>query len=379
MSSHILDVIWNITLVCPWDCKFCCTDAVHVASKNSNIIVREHSLRNITFVEKSTESLFKEKYPEVIPTKFDLALLDRQIAGKEPTYEEKIKILNHLKGYEVKIDFAGGDPLACYENYLLIKAASKLFGKESISITSTGAFIKKYGAQEVASFIGEYEFTYDEPSGSPQGSRPLGYNSSNLRIAKKFSDLGVRTKAQLPMHAGNMAVHRIKRIYSDLCEANISELLLMRTFPVGRGEEYLRTHKLTREETIDIIENFKGIEDKTKTNIRLQCALKHLYSHKEKSNPCDLMHKSFGINFMGDLLISAWANNEKGLPLSEDFVLGNLCKQSFKEISNTDRFHRYKKRLDENFGHCKIFSYMAATKKSEDGIFQKTDPLYSEL
>lgn len=143
MTSLTLDIIWNISLVCPWDCTFCCTDAVHVTTNNKNIIAREHSLLNTTIIEKKIESIFKEKYPNIEPSKFDLALLDRQIKGKEPTYEDKIKILKNLIGHKVKIDFAGGDPLACHENYLIIKFASKLFGKESISITSTGAFVKK--------------------------------------------------------------------------------------------------------------------------------------------------------------------------------------------------------------------------------------------
>jgi len=379
MPNRRLDIIWNISLVCPWDCKFCCTDAVHVSSRNNNIIVRENSLKNIAVVERGLESGFKVKYKDVNPTKYDLALISRQLAGKEPSYEQKIRILNNLKGYDVKIDFAGGDPLACHENYLVIKAASKIFGKESISITSTGAFVKKYGVQEISSFIGEYEFTYDEPADSPQDSRPVGYNSSNLKIARKFSSLGVRTKAQLPIHFGNISNNKVEQIYSDLCEAGISEILLMRTFPVGRGEEYLRENALTKAELVGAIKCFKAVENKTKTKVRLQCALKHLFEYDAGHNPCDLMHESFGINFMGDLLLSAWANNAKGLPLSEDFVLGNLCTQSFAEISETNKFQRYKKRLDENFGHCKIFSYVASTEKNEDSIFQKNDPLYARV
>lgn len=378
MHKQVLDIIWNITLVCPWDCEFCCTDAVHVTSQNNNIIARESSLRKVSTIDEHARQKFKEKYPEVKPTKFDLALLSRQISGKEPTYEQKISIINNLKGHKIKIDFAGGDPLACHENYLVIKEASRVFGKGSISITSTGAFIKKYGAEDIASIIGEYEFTYDEPSQTHQESRPSGYNTSNLKVATDFAKLGIRTKAQLPIHAGNMTKERIDKIYQDLCSRNINHLLLMRTFPVGRGKEYLRTHKITRHQTVETIQHFMNIEDKNKTKIRLQCALKHLYEHNSRDNPCDLMHESFGINFRGELLLSAWANNAEGLPLSDNFVLGNLCTQSFEEIARSEKFQRYKKRLDENFGHCKIFAYVASGSNSEDSIFQKKDPLYSK-
>lgn len=378
MVNRGLDIIWNITLVCPWDCEFCCTDAAHVVRENTNIIIKEYSLQNSSTVAGDVVLKFKEKYPGVRPTKFDLALLDRQILGKELTYAQKIKVLHNLKEYNVKFDFAGGDPLACYENYLVIKEASRLFGRDSISITSTGVFIKRYGIEEIAGIIGEYEFTYDQPSESYQDSRPLGYNASNIKVAGEFSKLGVRTKAQLPIHVGNLAKERIERIYQDLCDHNISELLLMRTFPVGRGNEYLRKYQVGKAQVLNSVQCFKFFENVNKTKVRLQCALKYLYERNAQKNPCDLMHESFGINSRGELLLSAWANNAKGLPLSDDFVLGDLCKQSFEEITNTGKFQRYKKRLDENFGHCKIFAYVASENKTEDSLFGRIDPLYIE-
>ncbi|MDD2136768.1 radical SAM/SPASM domain-containing protein [Pseudomonas kurunegalensis] len=375
--NQTLDIIWNISLICPWDCDFCCTDAVHITTNNRDIIAREHSLSSTTLIEKSTESEFRRRYPGIKPTKYDLALIARQSAGKELSFDQKIAILKNLSGRRLKIDFAGGDPLACYENYLVIKKASEIFGKESISITSTGTFIKRYGAEKLANIIGEFEFTYDEPSRTPQHSRPSGYNSSNLKFAELFSALGVRTKAQLPIHLGNLSDSKTKEIYLDLCKAGVDELLLMRTFPVGRGESYLNRNPISRSQIVECISNFKEIEDKSKTSIRLQCALKFLSNERPERNPCDLMHESFGINFMGDLLLSAWANNNKGLPLSNDFILGNLCKQSFEEISLTDKFQRYKKRLDENFGHCKIFSYIHSDLKTENALFELTDPLFT--
>jgi hypothetical protein len=54
-----------------------------------------------------------------------------------------LNVLRNLEGNDVTIDFAGGDPLSCYENYLVIKAASQKFGKQNISITSTGYFVRK--------------------------------------------------------------------------------------------------------------------------------------------------------------------------------------------------------------------------------------------
>ncbi|WP_141103606.1 hypothetical protein [Cobetia sp. QF-1] len=375
MHDNILDIIWNISLICPWDCEFCCTDAVHVKSMNGEIIAKEHSLRSVHSVDKQLIEIFQSKYPDINPTKYDLALLDRQLLGKEPTYEEKVSILQHLKGYEVKIDFAGGDPLACYENFLIIKKASEIFGKESISITSTGVFIKRYGIEEVASIIGEYEFTYDQAPLGTQGFRPAGYNFSNLKLASEFATLGIRTKAQLPLHSQNFSKDNAQAIYSELCKHNIDEVLIMRLFPVGRGQGNLMNSYISKDKLILGIQNYKALSREEGTKVRLQCALRHLLDVSD-SNPCDLMQGSYGINFSGKLLISAWANNSMGRPLSEDFVLGDLKKEYFKHISETEKFKRYTERLDENFGHCKVFAYLASKNKNEDAIFSNLDPIY---
>jgi MoaA/NifB/PqqE/SkfB family radical SAM enzyme len=371
------DFIWNITLVCPWDCEFCCTDAAHVSSTAGSIRLRENNLSTSKTVSRDLSSLFKAKYPGVHCSKYDIALIDRQLRGLEPTFEEKMEILSNLEGLNLKIDFAGGEPLACHENILVIKAASEMFGKNSISVTSTGIISKAHSILEISGFIGEYEFTYDEPKVALVQCRPKGYNNSNLRIAAKFSELGVRTKAQLPIHRGNTNKLAAESIYNSLCSSKITELLLMRTFPVGRGMPYLEDNEITKSELTQAIVNYSRLETPNKTNIRLQCALKSLAETEHPlTNPCDLMQSSYGINFQGDLLISAWANNINGLPLSDDFVLGSLCKSSFKEISKTEKFQRYKKRLNENFGHCKIFSYANSKNKNEDSLFGKSDPLF---
>jgi MoaA/NifB/PqqE/SkfB family radical SAM enzyme len=370
------DFIWNITLICPWDCEFCCTDAAHVSTTAGSIVLRENSLSKSKTVSRDLSSFFKTKYPGVHYSKYDLALIDRQLRGLEPTFEEKMEVLSNLKGLNLKIDFAGGEPLACHENILIIKAASEIFGKKSISVTSTGVISKAHSILDISDFIGEYEFTYDEPHVTLNQCRPKGYNNSNLRIATKFSEHGVRTKAQLPIHRGNISKLAAELIYSSLCSSKITELLLMRTFPVGRGIPYLEDNEITKSELIQAIRNYSQLETPNKTNIRLQCALKTLTKSEHFiTNPCDLMQSSYGINFQGDLLISAWANNVNGLPLSDDFVLGNLCKSSFQEISKTEKFQRYKKRLNENFGHCKIFAYTNSKNKNEDSLFSKSDPL----
>ncbi len=379
----VYDFIWNITLVCPWNCEFCCTDAVHVTKVNGKSVIYEKGLTDIIEIENTSNYEENFMFQKILSdglkiTKYDLALIDRQKRNVEILYDEKLTLLDNLGKTKVCIDFAGGDPLSCYENFLIIKAASEKFGKESVSITSTGFSISRYGVETVANIIGEFEFTFDENSHKPPTHRPDGYNVSNLKFAKMFAQHGVKTKAQLPIHEGNISANVIESIYLSLAEANIDELLLMRTFPVGRGMAFILQHGMyIQDDYRKVIEIYRSLENKRGgPRVRLQCALKHLENTNFEKNPCDLMRESYGINAKGNLLLSAWATDSQGDPLSDDFVLGNLHQMSFKEILGTQKAKRYFAKLDDNFGHCKIFAYIMSATGTEKDIFEKNDPLY---
>lgn len=380
-KKSIYDFIWNITLVCPWNCEFCCTDSVHVAKSAEQVVMFEKGLsEKIIVSERFLDSEIHQKMVRdgVEVTRFDLALQDRQRRGKELRFHEKISLLSNLSGNNVEIDFAGGDPLSCYENFLTIKEASTQFGRENISITSTGFSINRYGVDTIADIIGEFEFTLDEITDKPPTHRPKGYNASNLHYAKLFAEKGLKTKAQLPIHSGNFSYESIKNIYLNLAEGKIDELLLMRTFPVGRGRTFiLKNGMYFQDKYLRIIEAYRELEAKYHgPHVRLQCALKHLEPSENKENPCDLMRNSYGINPKGNLLLSAWATNNIGEPLSEHFVLGDLHKSSFRDLLSSPKALNYFSKLDNNYGHCKIFSYFFSPGQTADEIFVSKDPLY---
>lgn len=328
------DFIWNVTLICPWDCEFCCTDAVCVKKQDGKTVIFERGLKEKNeIVSDFSETLMSQKIKDdgFKVTKYDVALNDRQERGMELTYEQKLQVIDSLSELNAEIDFAGGDPLSCYENFLVIKKASEVFGVENISITSTGFSINRYGVEEISRYIGEFEFTLDEDSAKQAMNRPSGYNASNLFFAKKFSEKGVRTKAQLPIHSGNSDTSIIESIYLGLADSGVDELLLMRTFPVGRGRVFLlKQGMISRDEYLRIIEKYREMEVRYKgPKVRLQCALKYLENKQLAENPCDLMRESFGINPMGQLLLSAWATNDSGSPLVTTLFLGDWMKRVF--------------------------------------------------
>jgi len=377
-DSDVVDLIWNISLICPWDCAFCCTDAVHVgASKGGLVQLREQSLAKIRFAP-ATRELPSHLQPFARRlNRFDFALLDRQHRGLELNYAQKLTVLDNLASSNVEIDFAGGDPLACYENFLIMKEAARRFGRESISITSTGANWTRYDIEEVASLIGEFEFTFDEPI-DDKVNRPKSYNNANLSMAQKFSSLGIATKAQAPLHSGNVSDPAVASVFEALNDAGIDELLLMRLFPVGRAEGKGDHWAPNKAELLRAIENYHKLSDRYgKPTIRLQCALRYLYPDTLKTNPCDAVTNSFGINWQGNLLLSAWANNSSGDVLDDAFVLGDLTSQTLSHIRSSDKVTRYLERVNDNFGHCKIFAFVHSNDSTENALFRSTDPLYT--
>jgi hypothetical protein len=380
-SASLLDFIWNITLVCPWDCEFCCTDAVHVSRSGRHVYLREQGLSaratvNVAGPSEGEDTISVLRELGVEPSAFDWALGSRQRRGLELTYEAKLRVLENIRPNEAKFDFAGGDPLACYENLLVIERAAELFSRSNVAVTVTGAGLGRLPPERIASTIGQFEFTYDEPSTRPAVNRPQGYNRSNLMLARQFQALGVRTKAQTPLHLGNIAADAASRIYGDLAEAGVREILLMRTFPVGRGlAGYESRWMLTGDQLRSAIDHFRAEEARSgAVRVRLQCALKQLDGpHLE--NPCDLMRESFGINPRGQLLLSAWATDPRGDPLDESFLVGDLSAAPFNALVDTPTWRAFRTRLDDNFGQCKIFAFLFGSAQDDEAMLKRRDPL----
>lgn len=381
MQLDFVKLIWNMSLVCPWDCDFCCTNAVQVKQNGNSIIIVEsgvnHEIR-IENIDLQQEEFRRIADEGVRPNIFDMALQQRQIRGLELSFKQKISVLDNILPTKAQIDFAGGDPLVCYENYLVIKEASKKFGKDKIFVTSTGASLSRYNLEEFASVVGTFDFTFDEPINITPTNRPLGYNNANIKVAKRLAALNLKTRAQIPLHYGNLGVSKINDIYTALHDAGITELLLMRIFPVGRGLHWSEFHPtLTREDYLAAIEQYQKLESRLKyPKVVLQCALKNILNNKSAQNPCDLMQNSFGISPQGNLLISAWATSFENSPYHDIFVIGNLSKSTLGSLLDTWKVHEYKLKLNTNWGHCKIFAFVASASKNANALFEPQDPLY---
>jgi len=366
-QQKVVDIIWNITLVCPWDCNVCCVDAVHVARKNGRIHLRSESLHKaetIPFVQN-------------LGSVFDQAIAFRQKQGLELSFEDKLRVLDNLDGYFPKIDFSGGDPLASQENLEVMQIASNRFGRQQITLTATGAGLTRCSPAEIAPLIGELNFTYDSVTLEGNENRPTGYATGNLRKATQFAKAGVKTRGECPLTIENIDASTLTQLYLNLHESGIDKLLIMRLFPVGRGSfrvEYIPSIAQYRR----AINTLREMEHRYGTpKVKLQCALKMLDNQRPDENPCDLMRESLGLTANGTLLTSPWAANYVGNPLDDAWVLGNLAQNPLAELLTTRKAKEYEKRLDDNHGHCKIFAFLHSKRvRSLDRVFDLSDPLY---
>ena len=363
-----VDLIWNITLVCPWDCKICCVDAVHVTKRNGLIQLRSNALTRVEQVAYHTGK----------GSAFDQAMALRQHEGWELNIEGKLRVLDHLEGFLPKIDISGGDPLSASENLEVLRIASLRFGRQQITLTATGAGLARCKPEEIATWIGELNFTYDNVSTEGNENRPGGYADGNLRKAAQFAAAGVKTRGECPLSAQNISDEILRRLYMDLHEAGIGTLLLMRLFPVGRGAfrtsdiptpaQYRHAIKLLRQMEAE----FGG------PKVKLQCALKFFDRQDMVENPCDLLRESFGLMADGTLLASPWAVGAHGKPLDDTWVLGNLATTSLADILQSEKAQKYAVHLNDNFGHCKIFAFINSKRENHlERIFDKSDPLYA--
>lgn len=363
-----IDIIWNITQICMWDCEVCCVDAVHVKANKNEIIIRSEGLKKrevLPYLKKKGESYF------------DQVLAYRKAKGLELTLEQKFMVLNNLSKFDAKIDFSGGDPLAIADTIIVMEKACQMFGKSNITMTATGAGLARADIDIIAPLIGELNFTYDSTVTAATGHRPKGYANSNLMKAAQFAKAGVKTRGETPLTKKNIDKKTLTQIYLDLHDAGVMTHLLMRLFPSGRGT-YVVSDTPSREEYLRAIEILRALEAQYEfPKVKLQCALKHLEPGKMAKNPCDMVVESFGLMSDGTLLASPWAFNSVAKPISDFWILGNLSETNMNDILNSAKATKFINKANDNFGHCKIHAYFNSGKQ-ESSTFKKVDPLYEE-
>jgi MoaA/NifB/PqqE/SkfB family radical SAM enzyme len=370
-ATRVIDVIWNMTAVCPHDCANCCVDAVHAMREGKTIRIRRDGLTQETRLPRPPGGV----------SIYDATARHLQAQDLELDVGQKLRLIDNIDVRNARLDISGGDPLCVTENMQILRAASAQLGRKNVTLTATGAGLAGVNLQEVASLVGEYNFTFDSASVADVAHRPKMYAARNFRVAQRFAALGAVTRAEFPITRSTSAPDHLRRLYKMLHEAGINKLLLMRLFPVGRGET-VADDTLTAREYSTAIATLRSLEAEFGSpTLKLQCALRHFEgmasSRPQAINPCDMVQESFGVTPDGTMLMSPWAINGRGRPMDATFVLGNLFQQKLSDILASDRVAEVRRRANENHGHCKIFAFLNSTRLDPfDRLFDSADPLY---
>ena len=84
-SNRKIDIIYNITRVCPWDCAICCVDALHVKKKNNSLIIRSESLSKEEIYPRLSEeeNIYEKATNILINNKEELSLVGSEMCIRD--------------------------------------------------------------------------------------------------------------------------------------------------------------------------------------------------------------------------------------------------------------------------------------------------------
>lgn len=279
-------VIWNLTRLCPWNCKFCCVSAIHTIGKDRDKI----------------------------------CLKQRE---KELPFTAKMKILRMIADKGMTIDFSGGDPLYFQEDYELVEKATLLLPSANINVSMTGSKITCVKI-ELLKKVNMVEFTLDNLPEIENPFRPRGFNIASMKAMQKLVNAGIRVSAVTILYLQTANKENLRKIYLWLCENGIQEWDILKYYPVGRGLAYKQL-ALTDEKYLEVMCFLKSLDGFT------HISFQHSLSVIEGISKCHATINSIGILPNGQATACAWALQNDGSPF-ENFKIGNLPEENLDDI-----------------------------------------------
>jgi MoaA/NifB/PqqE/SkfB family radical SAM enzyme len=312
-----MDVIWNLTKACPWDCDICSVSAIHVCNTTA-------------------ESIY----------------LEQKNKKEELTLADKLLVLKLLVERGFQIDFSGGDPLYYDEDFRIIEQAVRWLPSSKIDVSMTGAKITE-SKLRLLKGVHIVEFTLDNLTDRENPFRPRGYNSASMLAINKCVDAGVNVRGVTVLYPFTLSKGNLEDIYEWLCENGASEWELLRFYPIGRAARFLDLIPKTEDylETMQFLRTLKG-----STKIFFQHSLNIL----EGTKKCPALKESIGILPGGEVVLCPWAMNVRTKPFKE-FDLGRLPEDNLDDI--IDKARKKLEHLDTE-KCCRTIAYIKNKERS---------------
>jgi MoaA/NifB/PqqE/SkfB family radical SAM enzyme len=281
-----MDVIWNLTRACPWNCAICCVSGLYVCGATD------------------FQSILKE-------------------SSRELALAEKLTVLKILADKDFGIDFSGGDPLYYNEDFRVVEQATYWLPSRKIGVSMTGSKFTDTKLNLLKK-VGVVEFTLDNLPETENLFRPRRYNFASMIAMKKCVAAGIKTRAVTVLYSATMSEKNLENVYRWLCENSIPEWELLRFYPVGRAAKFVDIMPSNQEYlmTMKFLRGLRGF-----TKILFQHSLRIL----EKTIKCPAIVDSIGILPDGQVIACAWAIDENCRPF-KGFRLGKLPEDDLDEI-----------------------------------------------
>jgi len=315
MIKNRINVIWNITRLCPFKCSFCCVSAIYID--------------NFRKVDESEILQYEEL-----------------------SFAKKIDILSQMGKDDFSIDFSGGDVLINSDNLKIIEFASAKFGKENIGLSIPGTFLDEKTIDFLENKVNDIEFTLDNLPLVQDKTRPLNYALITSKALIKLQKYNINVGVQTVLNHNNMNKETIYNLFKLLEELGIKKWSFLKFFPVGNF--YKKTDYSPSD--FEYIEIAKYINLIT-LNSNMKIDFQYLYPREDdKEFRCRAVKRSIGINAKGKISSCFWALDQFGEPLQE-FFLGEVPKENIYTILESTKA-KFWKNQSNTCNNCELLQVL---------------------
>ncbi len=307
-----MNVIWNLTRLCPFRCPFCCVSAVYV-----------------------------EGFKQVVPIDNDTPVYPGELS-----FSQQRNVLDQMGAQDFRIDFSGGDVFINPRNIDLILYASKKFGNDNIGLSIPGTFISDDILGMLRNKISDIEITLDNSHLKVDPFRPDNYAKIAVHAIRKIVNSGIRVGVQTVLRKGNMDDSSLRDLCFLISDLGVKKWSLLKFFPVGRF--YRKTGFVPRDS--EYRRATKLIVDMCKNN-SISPHFQYLMPHYlDRSFKCRAISRSIGINPSGRVSSCFWALDKNGDPL-KGFEIGKVPEKNIYEILKSEKALYWRNVV----GDCKNF------------------------
>jgi MoaA/NifB/PqqE/SkfB family radical SAM enzyme len=305
-----LDIVWNLTKVCAYNCKICCVNAIYASTPEVQLKIKE-----------------KEKQE-----------------GRELDMCAKLYVVDALIRSckrKVRFDFSGGDPLLFDEDRKVIEYASKKIGKENIMISGTGYNFNGDKLEFLKKYAGSIAFTIDRLPWINDPIRPRNYSLDSLNALEKCTYTDISTKISTVLRS-DVSVKELENLGDLIKRYPIVGWNLLRLHLAGRARSYP-----------NVLPSDSFYRHVHRLAVKIKDRDIPSFHHSFK-NECEAYKNMIGILPDGKVLACCWALDRNGNPVNDKFVLGKLPEQNLSEILNSDSTKVWK----NNHKPCKTDEYL---------------------